>query len=449
MKKSLFIAIEEDLEINKLQEQEKQAAKTGGSEVLFDELSQQKKASELTEENKEDETSTDSSVSGDEEETPEDTETTDDFTVAKEELRNLTFAVEAYADDAGDEKSILTKTMDMFSAVFSSISYLGVTYGPKIFKFVYKGVLRLFGDLAKLLYVGTETLMKFIERHQNSLDTLQKSIDSLRKALDLVKDADTLDVKFSNQKVINALKISESVDFSKNVQVLDKFLTGAISAMSDNIGNEISAINHLITYCRSGTSAVPESLMQSKLSVPGMVEGTIEGFPVNESLTKSFRYSESLPSDITLLAIVPRQGLETFEELAQAYNLSKLYLALDVSKYKEVANIDYMTKQQLSEFLNELEKLCKTCVEHKHFYEKIRLQKGQMKIMFKNFFEFVANRDRKLPLKSTLVEQVYLKSMFIDKVYLTAAMDIHDYTAKVISSGLSFIEDNIKKLPSQ
>ena len=456
MGRSLFLALEDELEINKLQEAEAAAAKTGEYEILYDNLSNdQKVTEELEKKNKEGLFQSGTPPDGEVVETISNTEEESDLEIAKEHFRNLSYSSEDFSDEntyssSSNQDSLIGSVGSAIMAALSSLAHLGITYGPKVIKSVYRGVLYAFGALAKLLYESTVALDRYIDRRINSFSNLKQSIASLKKSVDMFKEKSVNDpsVQYSNLKVINSLKAGNSVDFTANIKRLEKFITNTVNGLDRDIRNEIGAITHLIAYSHSTTAKVPNSLMSVRHDLTGMNPGSVEGYEVNGNLTESFKYSEPLPSDVVLIAQLPRTDLQSFEEISQAYNASKLYLGIDVKSFNEVSSIDYMTAQALSEFLDELDRLCDTCIAHQSFYEKIKHQKANLRISFKNYFLHLVGRDHKVSLKNSLVENIYLKSMFIDKVYMTAAMDIHDYAAKVIANGLSFVEDNVKKLSS-
>jgi hypothetical protein len=45
-----------------------------------------------------------------------------------------------------------------------------------------------------------------------------------------------------------------------------------------------------------------------------------------------------------------------------------------------------------------------------------------------------------------LIEFIHIKTIVIDKVFILAAMDLHDYAAKVMVNALSYARDNVKRL---
>lgn len=473
MNHPLFIALEEQLEIEKLDVLEDQAAKTGNDEVLYDNLKKLEAAADLKADAdaKADEEDSDSDVSGDDPSTPPDeapdaasneevldaatvagANEDDGLKVAQEELRNLTYSLEEYGDYTGQSaagtQGFVGVATSAFMAAVGALTTLGIQYGPSVVKSLYKGVIYVFGKLAKLLYVSTVTLTKYIERRNKSFSNLKESLSSLKKSVELLKqDKGNLDgQQFTDQKVINSLKIGQSTDFAANIGKLKNFLNVAVSGLNRQIGNDIGAINHIMAYSKAGSTKLPENILTVKPLITNMVQGSVEGYQNYQELTESYKYNEVLPSDVVLIAVLPKGDLGSMELYTKAYSESKLFLGIDMTSFTEVRNVDYMTLEVLSAFIGELDKLCDECIAHQSLYEKISVSKKHLKFGFKNYFTSLASADTKVSIRGSLVEYVYLKSMFIDKVYLTAAMDIHDYAAKVILFGISYVEDHVKKL---
>ena len=430
--KRLMIALEEQLEIEKLHDKELAANKGGEFDVLYDNLANDQKEPEEPLDDP-------------------DTEETLDEEVATEsleqELKDLTYSQESIREDLGGKVSAVYGS---FSSAVASLVVLGIVYGPSIAKGLYKGVIYVFSKLARLLYVSSVTLSKYLDRRIHSFNRLQEDIKDLRKSMDLLKEKTeqtaVTDVKYTDQKVINVLKIGTSVDFTKNIDVLSTFIADAINGIGQNINDDIGAIKHLIAYAQRGSKKVPLSILSVKPISSRLTPGHVEGYAHGEEFTVSYKYNEALPSDVVLMATLPDPHLTSMDELTQAYNASSMTLGLDLSSFKEMNSVDYMTLESLYGFIDSLDHLCTAAIAHQSLYENIAKSKEQMKIGYKNYFMALVQSANKVTLTDSLAEQVYLKSMMIDKVYLTTAIDIHDYTAKIITYSLSYVKDNITKL---
>lgn len=444
------LALEDQLEIEKLEEKRKASYLNGEAGVLYDSI----KTDQETEKKKEEEQGSeetpvsDDSATTDEEPTPEETPSGEDIP-AIEEIRTLTYDPLPQGQDGSIamENAFTTQVTDGAKSLMA----LGVEYAPKLLSGLYKGVVYVASKLTKLLLVSAVTVGKYIERRTNSFGNLKKQIQEYRKALELVKsdpseDQDEEQAPYTNVKVINSLKIRDSVDFTANIKVLKGFTTSAIHGIDRQITTDIAAIKHLIAMAESGSIKIPQSILDVKPFGNGFQKGTLPGYPAGDDFTETYKYNEVLPSNVVLMATLPKTDLSNIEDISKAYNASSLSLGFDSASFKEVSSVNYMTADGLAEFLDSLEELCDACIAHQALYDKVAKTKHQLKFTFKSYVTSLASSSSKVSLKNSLIEYVYLKSVFLDKVYLVGAMDIHDYSSKVMSYGLSFVKDNLKKL---
>lgn len=446
----LKVVLESELEVDKLKDLEQSANKDGEFEILYDNLKTEKDDKDAQAEGNvvPEEDSDTSSSSTDDSET--DTDSSDsETTEALESIRNLTYSPEGFSEVFSSIKDHVGSAAVALKDAAVVLGVLGITYGPGIAAAMYKGVVYVFLKLVKLLYVSTVTITKYIDRRINSFNNLSKEINQAKASIQLIRSGKASDLngaKYSNQKVINTLKIGSNVNFDANIKRLHTFVHGVVHELDGKVSTDIGAIKHLIAYSYGNTGRVPNSLMMVKPMATGMSPGVIDGYQSDNEFIDSYKYNERLPSDVTLIAQLPKPELVKIDELSQAYSDSRIALAFDPSSFIEISSVDYMTIDDLSRFVESLDMLCKMCMEHQSLYEKVKHTKSGLKFSFKNYFMSLATADHKVGMKDSLVEYVYLKSMFIDKVYLTAAMDIHDYSSKVISLSLSYVKDNIKKL---
>ena len=446
----------EKTEFEKLKEQEAIANKTGEASVLYDNLVN-------VQDEKEDEAEIPSEVS----EEVDSTNPPEEDAVAQEAIR-LFFKTEARQESLAQESlsstvgsvvsaagAVAGFTLDAVKAAIVLIGTLGIVYGPSIVKNVYKGVIYAFGKLVKLLVISTRAISEFIDRRTNSLENIKKSIAEHRKSLELVStkqesssdDSSASDAFYGDVKVINSLKIGQSTDFKANVSVLNGFLKNTINGIFDGINDDIGLMKYTMSSFQGNEKGyVVSSVLLNNKKIPGLIEGKVDGFSFKTDYTISYRSKVTLPSDVVLMCNFPRSELENVEQMSQAYNDSTIILGVDSSSFRSIEQIKYLDAAELSAFLDSLDKLCDTCIEQESYYQRLQQQRSGLKFNLRNFFAKIASSPSKVSLSDSRFEHVYLKATFIDKVYLVAAMDIHDYATKVLTSGLSFVKANIRQL---
>jgi len=436
----------EELEVDKYAEAKKQSERSNEFDSLYLKAKAQKEdlIEETVEEPVEDaeEISTDDSENTDEESTDEPAiESFKDLSYGDICLESIAMGATITAIGAAG----VTGAAFILGAV-SSLAAFGIVVAPFILTKIYKGILFLMTRIVKVTINSIALCDKHGSRLLHSFASLKEDIASLRKALDEIEDKDISDSSFNNERAINTLKIGGSVDFVKNINELSSFLDTTVKQISVQIEKELSAIKYLIAYSTNGNTKVPTKLMTDSLFTNILTKGNIEGFEYNSELMESYVSNNLLPGDIKLLLHIPRNDLADLEQLNSAYNLSTMFLGLDVSSFQNINEVAYMSKDELTEFLSSLDKLCDVCVSHKLLYETVAKKKKAIRYNFKSYFSNIIAADTKVSIGDSLLQYSYLKVVFADKVYLAAAIDLHDYSIKVLTNGIRLAKDNIKKL---
>lgn len=378
---------------------------------------------------------------------------------AQEELKNLTYLSVANEGFSNVEmgQSVMSGAASAASFLYNNLKHvakalaeLGITYGPGIAKNVYKGFLYAFCKLVTFSYSSTTVVAKYLDRRINSFASIKENIDTLRKALEMLKEKETQnDVSsagYTNQKVIDSLKAGDSVDLNANMDVLTQFLTTAITDLGTHFKDDIGAVRHIMSNYGSPSFKVPGNFLTVSPTLMGMGPSDVKGYEFDSELIQSFAYKDILPTNVKFIAHLPRHNLGNLNDFTHAYNKSKMFIGMDTASFKDVNSIHYMTLDNLAVFLDKLDHLCTACISHQALYESINRVKSSAKFGLKNYFISIAKSANKVSVNDSMVEYIYLKSMFVDKVYLSAAMDIHDYSAKVMTAALAYVKDNCQKL---
>jgi hypothetical protein len=86
------------------------------------------------------------------------------------------------------------------------------------------------------------------------------------------------------------------------------------------------------------------------------------------------------------------------------------------------------------------------CIQHKVLFEQLMSSKLKLRFSFKTYLNQIFNSSEKLDIKSSLIELVYVKTIFAEKVYIRASMDMHDYAVRVLKANIKFAQANLKHL---
>jgi len=381
-----------------------------------------------------------------EENTPEevtediDADASEDDSLSAESFKNL------YTDVSTEDMS---DTVQYLKESLSSLAKLGLIYGPKVLSHAYKGVVSVIVRLINILYNSIVFVVKYRDRKINSFTNLKEYISEIKKSLDLVKvnEKDLSEIKYDKAKVINTLKIGSSVDFISNLVVLDSFMKNIISSISVKINNDIGYMKHVMHYSSMESARVPINTMTLNLNIDKVTTTTdLEEYEANSDLVKVTRYKDILPGDVVFISQLPNTSIDNIEDIAKAYNNSSIYLGFNSKGFKEVEYVNYMNAADLSNFLDKLDAICDIGLSHVNIYTDIINKKKSLRYSFRVYFNDIIKSTFRRSLENSFLNNVYLKSIFIDKVYIAGSMNVHDYCIKIVTSGLSFSKDNIKQL---
>lgn len=327
----------------------------------------------------------------------------------------------------------------------------GIDVTPGLMSKMYKGVAYVAGKTANLFAASVVQLDKYLERRAISYRGLNadlvKAIDTLDLLISENKiSEDYKELKYDTTKVINQLKIAESTDFTANAKALLGFLQGSMKTIGAGVNHEQEVIRNSIEMSRSGKIGNVLELLQIKYEASSLEPGSLKGFEYNHDYLLAQHERNILPGDVRFVLQTPKNDLQDLAAFSKAYHMSSIFLAVDPSSFKTVEAVDYMDAAKLREFLLNLQALAIAAAGQENFYNKLKDNKLSSRFLYKGYFQSLTGSKERVRLRDSMVEIVYLKNYYIDKVYLAAAIDIHDYTARVISAGLSFAKKNILAL---
>ena len=449
--KSLFAL--EELEIEKVLNQQQQANSGNEFDNLYYEAQQKQKLQEV---NSEEESVDDNEPVDEGSEVNDSSEETEASEPDEEQVATEAISQHSYhiVQEELPENLITIKDGLIYigQAVFGVAKYftvLGIEHIPKLLGRLYKGVVYVLSRIAKLFTVGLYRLEKYIEKRKYAIAQFKSKIESAEKALQAIQNkdeqVDLTDQKYTDVKNINMLKISEEIDFIKTVNAYNEFLDNAVKSITDNVRSEIMGTKQLISYQLTASVKAPMTFMKVKQLQLQMNTGSVEGYDTPEH-TESYHYKNVLPGDVLFIANLPRSDIDDIAILKDAYHRSQIFLGFNQASFKPIETVDYMNVQDLAGFLASLKKLFETSAEQVRLYEQILREKTQLKYGLRNYIQNLSNQDSKVNLSDSLAEYVYLKTLFTEQVYIKTAMDVQEYAGRILSAGLSYVEANIKRL---
>jgi predicted DNA-binding ArsR family transcriptional regulator len=314
-----------------------------------------------------------------------------------------------------------------------------------ILKHVSTAVLFTAVHLVKFLFTSMGDLKDYISRRFDSYESLQHEVVALHKAVDEVKK-DKAEGNFNDQKVLDHMKIGMSVDLKANNKAFSAFMTEVMSGMVKSSLEDFTQTMSFVKENVGNLNAKPSNILKLRELGSIVKPGTIEGYTDIPDNTHSLISSEVLPGDIKLLLVVPVVNIPDEDAYVKAYQHSYAALVADSGSYKHVTSMTFMSKSELKSYLADLNKMMLACIEHKILFEQLMGSKMKLRYSFKAYLSQIFNYSNKLDVKTSLIELVYIKTIFAEKVYIKASMDMHDYAVRVLKANIKFAQANLKHL---
>ena len=375
----------------------------------------------------------DTSASDEAEEVPDEDQ---ELSEAKEGLRG--YAVESWED-----------TSRYAGQAFDAVKYigmLGLSFTAKAASTVFKGLYTALGYLSKQLFKSIYAITKYLERRATSVSVLNQDIEGLRNSIAQIqeqeKEVDLENQVFDNNKIINDLKIADSVDFTANINTLASFIDTLVKDFDVSLKNDIASVEYIIASVSRYKLNIPNKELNSPIfnSVAFRWEDT-----ETEGLVRG-KYDKVLPGDKVYLIEAPKKLANTMDQAHAAYRQAGVCLEMNDDSFKDVAAVPYLPLDKLTEMVDSLDKATKLLEQHVKYYEALKGHKLKLRFSFKDYAKLLLANSYHGTIKESLIDLITVKTAYIDKVYLVGAMDAHDYLSLTIAAGIRFAKDNIRKL---
>lgn len=332
------------------------------------------------------------------------------------------------------------------------IGYLGLSSALKTGAVVLGGVVYGMEKTAKLLFTGIISLKDYVYRRMNSFENLLKQIKDLKASVRSMEitpsnDNDGFEIKstYTTARVINNLKIEQSVDFGANLQVMNQFLVGLNSEINSAILKDLKMIGYLTELSPEAFSKLKNEGVYSQGFGSLFSKEQLDGYVSEAQNMEFWRSQATLPGDTALFINIPSTSIADKETSAKAFGAANCGIGIDTSSFRDIDEVEYLDKAKLLNLLDRMEKLCLEALSHRQLYEAVIAQKSNMRFKFKVFFaELMSTNDRVLASKK--VSAVHFRMQYIDKIYLKMTMDVHDLCVKVLVNSISFAQKNATKL---
>ena len=383
-------------------------------------------------------------------------------TEATESLRNVYYdrlILEAITFD--DVKQVTGKTFGLMADVsitalqllksFTDVAVqLGINHGPWVLQKLKRGTLYLFTKSAKLVLGLAVAVSTFIQRHSRSIKKSQSDILRLKASLASMTSTPGTAPKAStictDEKLLPWLSCGGKTDPAMSLQTMSRFLSTTIEHIDTAIMRDLTIVKKLIETTEKGIRGSLVGFMSVSPFPSGFLKRNVYNGQGETEALDFYRYGSALPDNLLFMANLPKPGQSDIVEISRAYQLASLYITPDPVPKPVAESVNYMDAQTLGRFLDALQALCALSLSHQSLYERVGKQANELKFGYRHYYQTLVESKEAKSVRESLVEYVHLKQGFVSKVYVPAAMDIHDYVSAYLVRAIRFAKANLKAL---
>jgi hypothetical protein len=267
---------------------------------------------------------------------------------------------------------------------------------------------------------------KELSNYKESYHNYRKVVEELDKLIELEEQskADEDYVRFQ----------LDQFDEAKRITGFNKAMLGDFGQLEEIAKNR---------YLRREFDAM--EFMGVNPATIGLIEHTDYSSSELETPNLCARYgTESMIGLVRLWAFLPRRGLDTWDQIEEAYKASKIFLE-PINSANHFQYGELLSLKDVESLVQATSMLIREIEQHKVFYEEIAGRRSGLLTAVKSLFVRLAQETVKVNFKNSTALPLYLKSSLVTKVYLVGAIDLHDHSNRVVANALSFAEAVLSK----
>lgn len=333
-------------------------------------------------------------------------------------------------------------------ALAAGLAHLGITYGPNILNFMFKGMLWTFSRLGSVVFEGGKQIADHIERANNSIEKLEaRLIAAEKKIITALNEGNQLpEFKFKNQKAIEFLKVGNNVDFTSNIRTFADSLDKASSSVANEFENGVSAIERISRMTNTKNVKDLSALMAVTPPRNGFIKGTIPGFINDDPSITQFRTDPLWPGDAALIFNCPNIKSSEISEISHAYGKSDMFVAVNKESLGSVTSTDSLSGAQAVVFIKSVKILLASMRQINRTQENIKKLHPKILLKAKQMFMDIADEKAKAKMKDSMVEPLYLRSTLASTVFTNGSIAMNTHASRVVAAAVTYIEAHASKI---
>jgi len=322
-----------------------------------------------------------------------------------------------------------------------SISILGI---GKSLLLIGRGIANRVYKIFKIIYDSRMITQGFYTLKLRIGNGFKDDISRLREIVKLLDDNAEISGSYVKPTIVNRLTVGDSIDLNTILDNYGVYNNALVEICSSKIAMNSKDIRSIIIAYKVNTHKIAKGVMASNLYFDSLTrDGDLDILDNPTEYTKVIHGIDLLPGNRRLLSIVPLSNLDNMEAITKAFFNCKSSLGIDARDIGDVSDIPFRNKADLLMLLDKLESFTDGFISDLSMYRVVIKNKLGLTKQIKIYLQALVNTRPTLGM--SLIDNVYLKLRYIDKVYLIAMIDNTSHTVKTISATLQYIKANIKQ----
>ena len=150
----------------------------------------------------------------------------------------------------------------------SGLNYLkdiGFEYGPVLLKHVYKGVLYALNKTVRAIVQGSVSMTKYVDKKIHSYENMRTDLEKIKETLELLDDK-KITTEYTNEVVINQLKVGNNYNFKDSAKVAQKFFEDFFNGFEKNVRGNIGVTRNIVASVIHDQAVQPTQLTYERFN---------------------------------------------------------------------------------------------------------------------------------------------------------------------------------------
>lgn len=333
-------------------------------------------------------------------------------------------------------------------ALAAGLAHIGVTYGPAIVNYMFKGMIWTFSRLGTVIYTGSQSLANYIEKSNNSISKLEARLNNAEQTImsQLNEGRNIPGFTFKNQKAIEYLKVGSSIDFSSNLRVFSSSLVKATDSIAAEFEVGVSIVDKIANSDSKNKVNALRAVMDVSVPRGGFTKGALPGYDNESDKIEQYHTAPLWPGDASLIFNRPLVKNDDISDIADAYGKSDMFVAMSKEGINSVSDVASMNGAQIVIMAKSVRILLASMKEVTKSQERMKSLSPKLALKAKQMFIRLADEKAKVSMQDSMVEPLYLRASLASTVFVAGSTSALTHASRVAAAAVAYVEAHASKI---